>query len=201
MFGELIQLTIQDTQYSTTQQHPLRSVTEAARDRKVCALIFTGRGVEEVAEAFDITVRKVAEILNEYQYDPAIRNLQGNFAAFARSKAAEVVHNRIKASKETTKAERPVAARKAPSSSAPVLKVGNDDIFDALLKAMDACPSGQELSQIEYNAWRDANDPSAPGTRTIRRRMGWQNAKDQAVASRASQDVLVATETPATISA
>lgn len=184
-------------------QHPMRSVTEAARDRKVCALIFTGRGVEEVAQAFDISIRKVAEILNEYQHDPAIRNLQGNFAAFARTKAAEVVHSRIRAARETNvvKAPRPVATRKPTSTTAPVLKVGNEDIFEALLKAMDACPSGQELSQIEYNDWRDANDPSAPGTRTIRRRMGWQNAKDQAIASRPSHGVLAAPQSPATISA
>jgi hypothetical protein len=204
MFGEMIQLTVQDTHYSLNQtQHPMRSVTEAARDRKVCALIFTGRGVEEVANAFDISIRKVAEILNEYQHDPAIRNLQGNFAAFARTKAAEVVHNRIRAAREpnVVKAPRPVATRKPSSNATPVLKVGNEDIFEALLKAMDACPSGHELSQIEYNEWRDANDPSAPGTRTIRRRMGWQNAKDQAIASRPSNGVLVAPQSPATISA
>lgn len=205
MFGEMIQLTIQDTTYSMNQiQHPMRSITEAARDRKVCALIFTGRGVEEVAEAFGITISKVTEILNEYQYDPAIRNLQGNFQAFARSKAAEVVHNRIRSSREAagkSKAAPRLTSTHKSSSATPVLKVGNEDIFEALLKAMDACPSGQELSQIEYNEWRDANDPSAPGTRTIRRRMGWQNAKDQAIASRSSESVLVPQETPATISA
>lgn len=200
MFGEMIQLTTQVTHYSMEhQQHPMRSVTEAARDRKVCALIMTGRGVSEVSEAFGITVTKVAEIMNEYQHDPAIRNLQGNFAAFARTKAMEVVHSRRLAAK-APKASRPVASRKT-SSSAPVLKVGNEDIFEALIKAMDACPSGHDLSQIEYNDWREAHDPSAPGTRTIRRRMGWQNAKDQAIASQASQGVLVPQTNAATISA
>lgn len=186
-------MTIHTTEhYSETQHHPMRSVTEAARDRKVCALIMTGRGVEEVAQAFDITIHKVASILNEYQHDPAIRNLQGNFAAFNRSKALELVH-----SKTAAKAPR-ATPRKSGTTS---LKVGNEDIFEALRKAMSACASGDDLSQLEYNEWRAANDPDAPGTRTIRRRMGWQQAKEQAIASRGNQEGLVHYANPAIVGA
>jgi hypothetical protein len=170
----------------------MRSVTEAARDRKVCALIMTGRGVEEVAEAFSISIKKVAEILDEYQYDPAIRNLQGNFAAFARTQAMELVHSK----KEPAKAPRATVRKSGPT----VLKVGNEDIFEALREAMNACPSGDELSQLEYNEWRAANNPEAPGTRTIRRRMGWQQAKEQAIASRALHAVSDQPATPAIVS-
>lgn len=177
MFGEMNQLTIQATRYPGNQPAPLRSVTEAARDRKVCALVMTGRSVKEVAEAFSITVNKVASILNEYQYDPAIQHLHGNYEAFARSQVLDAM------SKIKNKPHEPEKAVKPRKAS--VVKVDNEDIFDALRRAMSACPSGKELSQLEYNEWRSAVDPEAPGTRTIRRRLGWQQAKEQAAAPRA----------------
>lgn len=197
MFGEMNQVTMQATHYPAHQpQHPMRSVTEAARDRKVCALIMTGRGVQEVAEAFDITVSKVTEILEEYQYDPAIRNLQWNYLEFSRTQALESIAKIQSEPHQETKDETPARKKK----SAPVaVKVGNEDIFAALQKAMAAFPSGIALSQQEYNEWRDANDPEAPGTRTIRRRLGWQQAKEMAAAAEGHTAGLEQAGTPDTI--
>lgn len=154
--------------------HPLRSVTEAARDRKVCALIMTGRSVQEVAEAFSISTRKVADILTEYQYDPAVQSIHHNLAAFARSQ------------RTTAKATVTKAAPKKTSPATGAVKVNNDDIFSALREAMEATQAGPDLSQLEYDAWRAANKPDAPGTRTIRRRLGWQQAKELATSVRST---------------
>jgi hypothetical protein len=198
MFGEMNQVTMQATHYPAQQpQHPMRSVTEAARDRKVCALIMTGRGVQEVAEAFDITVAKVTEILEEYQYDPAIRNLQWNYIEFSRAQALESLAKSHSEPQQETKAATAERKRKAAPA---VVKVDNEDIFAALQKAMAAFPSGLALSQQEYNEWRDANDPEAPGTRTIRRRLGWQQAKEMAAAAGGNTELLEPRESPATIS-
>lgn len=160
-----------DIETSHHNSHPMRSVTEAARDRKVCALIMTGRGVQEVAEAFSISTRKVTEILTEYQYDPAVQSIHHNLAAFARSQRT---HHKAAVAKTHPK----------KTSATGSVKVNNDDIFVALREAMEATHTGMELSQLEYDAWRTANKPDAPGTRTIRRRLGWQQAKELATSVR-----------------
>lgn len=135
--------------------HPLRSVTEMARDKKVFALALTGRSFSELAEAFQITEVKVETILDEYKSDPDMLALYENLHA-----AAQATRKTIRKRK------------KVPS------KVKDSHILNALAEAMFATGLGTSLTECDYNEWRAVNNPQAPGTRTIRRRFGWNKAKD-----------------------
>lgn len=137
--------------------HPLRSVTEMARDKKVFALALTGRSFAELADAFQITEFKVESILDEYKSDPDMLNLYENLHAAAVATRAGL----------KTKKKR----KKVPS------KVQDSHILNALLDAMQTTGIGVALTEHEYNEWRAAYSPQAPGTRTIRRRFGWNKAK------------------------
>lgn len=137
--------------------HPLRSVTEVARDKKVFALALTGRSFPELADAFQITEHKVEKILDEYKSDPDMLALYEN------------LHEAARASRTSLKS---VKTRKKPAS-----KVLDSHILNALLAAMHSTGLGIALTEGEYNDWRTLNNPQAPGTRTIRRRFGWNKAK------------------------
>lgn len=141
--------------------HPLRSVTEMARDKKVFALALTGRSFSELAEAFKITEVKVESILEEYKSDPDMLALYENLHAAALA------------------TRKPVRKRKQVPSDGTILH--------ALAEAMQETGTGAAITECDYNEWRAATNPKAPGTRTIRRRFGWKKAKQIAQGIRVPQ--------------
>lgn len=146
-----------DREMEQRMGHPLRSVTETARDKKVFALAMTGRSLTELAEAFQITEAKVQSILDEYRSDPDMLTLYHNMA----EAAAEVAH----------------AVERNKHKRKPASRVTDSHILDALRYAMQDTGCGVDMSESEYNEWRAKFGLEAPGTRTIRRRFGWNRSK------------------------